>query len=71
MIKCALIQVENHCYALKWIIKADVTAWIYGRNHYKYDELCTIGNYCGYELYILIFTCGDWEFIILETATSI
>ena len=50
---------ENHCCELERIIKADVTALFCGRNHYKYKELCAIGNYYGYELCILIFTCGE------------
>ena len=71
VIKCALIQVENRCYALKWIIKADVISWFCGRNHYKYEEFCTIGNYCGCELCTLICTRGECELHFSETAPSI
>ena len=71
MVKCTLIQVENRCYVLKRIIKADVMSWFCGRNHYKCEEFCTIGNYCGCELCTLICTRRECELNFLETATSI
>ena len=55
-------------------IKADFTGWFCGRNHYKYEQFCAIGNYGGceqiVEVRILIFTCREQELNFLETATS-
>ena len=34
VIKCTLIQIENHYYVLKLIVNADVTTWFCGRDHY-------------------------------------
>ena len=52
------------------IIKADVTAWFCGRNHYKYEKFCAIGNYCGCELCAMICTHEECKLNFLETATS-